>query len=65
MPGPPRNPALHRTAWALAQHERRRPLLVSLMARPNGTGGWDLTDEDVAEVMAASFGTEEEPSPTD
>lgn len=35
------------------------------MARPNGTGGWDLTDEDVAEVMAASFGTEEEPSPTD
>lgn len=25
------------------------------MATPNGHGGWDLTDEDVAEVMAASF----------
>lgn len=26
------------------------------MAKPNGQGGWDLTDEDVAEVMRASFG---------
>ncbi len=26
------------------------------MAKPNGRGGWDLTDNDVAEVMAASFG---------
>lgn len=26
------------------------------MATPNGKGGWDLTDDDVAEVMAASFG---------
>jgi hypothetical protein len=26
------------------------------MATPNGRGGWDLTDDDVAEVMAASFG---------
>lgn len=26
------------------------------MAKPNGRGGWDLTNEDVAEVMAASFG---------
>lgn len=25
------------------------------MARPNGRGGWDLTDEDAAEVLAASF----------
>lgn len=26
------------------------------MATPNGRGGWDLTDDDVAEVMAKSFG---------
>lgn len=29
------------------------------MAKPNGRGGWDLSDEDLAEVMAASFGDDD------
>lgn len=29
------------------------------MAVPDGRGGWDLTDDDVAEVMAASFRDDE------
>lgn len=33
------------------------------MARPNGRGGWDLTDEDVAEIAALSFGEDEPPKP--
>lgn len=34
------------------------------MATPNGRGGWDLTDADVAEVMSASFGQRDTgPSP--
>lgn len=31
------------------------------MATPNGRGGWDLTDADVAEVMSASFGQQDTP----
>lgn len=30
------------------------------MVKLNGEGGWDLTDEDVAEVKALSFGTDDE-----
>lgn len=33
------------------------------MATRNERGGWDLTDDDVAEVMAASFGDDEAPDP--
>lgn len=29
------------------------------MAKPNGRGGWDLSDDDVAEVLAASAGPRE------
>lgn len=32
------------------------------MAKPNGRGGWDLTDEDVAEIMAVNWPDEPDPS---
>jgi len=30
------------------------------MPTPNGQGGWDLTDEDVAEIQRTSFGPDAE-----
>lgn len=32
------------------------------MAKPNGRGGWDLTDADVAEIMAVNWPDSEWPA---